>query len=188
MFVAGNQMEYIIINLCHYIYNAFLHSIKFSKYRMRTKFDKDPLAVEQINYLTKIVNVYIVYELNASSKNPGNNFKFKNCLFGATNIVKNSDKEKCVYGGYGKTFNSATFWSFDNDTTINVIRFGVDYSSSSHSEYSKNNFLTLSKGRTFGINGSFGDKSEFFSSRPNKMSFLKWWAMHGYTYCYWSES
>ena len=27
------------------------------------KFDKDPLAVEQNNYLTKIVNVYIVYEL-----------------------------------------------------------------------------------------------------------------------------
>ena len=155
---------------------------------MRTKFDKDPLAVEQNNYLTKIVNAYIVYELNAWPKDPGNNFKFKNCLFGATNIVKNSDIEKCVYGEYGITFNSATFWSFDNDTTINVIRFGVDYSSSSHSEYSKNNFLILSKGRTFGINGSFGDKSEFFSSRPNKMSFLKWWAMHGYTYCYWSES
>ena len=31
---------------------------------MRTKFDKDPLAVEQNNYLTKIVNVYVVYELN----------------------------------------------------------------------------------------------------------------------------
>ena len=28
-----------------------------------------------------------------------NNFKFKNCLFGATNIVKNSDKEKYVYSG-----------------------------------------------------------------------------------------
>ena len=30
---------------------------------MQTKFHKDPLAVEQNNYLTKIVNVYIVYEL-----------------------------------------------------------------------------------------------------------------------------
>ena len=35
---------------------AFLHDIKLSGYRMRTKFDKDPLAVEQ-NYLTKVVNV-----------------------------------------------------------------------------------------------------------------------------------
>ena len=28
-------------------------------------------------------------------------------LFGATNIVKNSDKEKYVYTGYGTTFDSA---------------------------------------------------------------------------------
>ena len=55
---------------------------------MRIKFDKDPLAVEQYNYLTKIVNVYTVYDLDTWPKSPTNNFKFKNCLFGATNIVK----------------------------------------------------------------------------------------------------
>ena len=71
-------------------YTAFLNSIKLSGYKMGMKFDKDPLAAEQNNYLTKIVNVYIVYDLNAWSRNPTNNFKFKNCLFGATNIVKNS--------------------------------------------------------------------------------------------------
>ena len=63
---------------------------------MRIKFDKDPLAVEKNNYLTKIVNVYIVYDLNAWLRNTTNNFKLKNSLFGATNIVKNSDKEKYV--------------------------------------------------------------------------------------------
>ena len=31
--------------------------------------------------------------------NPTNNFKFKNCVFGATNIVKKSDKEKYIYNG-----------------------------------------------------------------------------------------
>ena len=61
---------------------------------MRIKFDKHPLAAEQNNSWTKILIVYIVYELNAWPKNPTNNFKFKNCLFGATNIVKNSHKEK----------------------------------------------------------------------------------------------
>ena len=30
------------------------------------------------------------------SKNPAKNFKFKNCLFGAASIVKNSDKKVCV--------------------------------------------------------------------------------------------
>ena len=39
--------------------------------------------------------------IDAWPKDPSDNFKFKNCLFGATNIVKNSDKEKYVYSGYG---------------------------------------------------------------------------------------
>ena len=55
---------------------------------MRIKFDKDPFAVEKNNYLTKIVNVYIVYDLNAWPKIPLRNVTLKNCLFGATNIVK----------------------------------------------------------------------------------------------------
>ena len=61
---------------------------------MGIKFDKDPLAVEQNNYLTKIVSFYIGYDLDACPINPTNSFKFRICLFGATNVVKNSDKEK----------------------------------------------------------------------------------------------
>ena len=34
--------------------------MKLSEYRIELKFDKDSLALEQNNYLTKIVNVYIV--------------------------------------------------------------------------------------------------------------------------------
>ena len=74
-----------------------MHSIKLSEYRIGITFDKDPLAVEQNSYSTKIVNVYIVYDLDAWPRNPTNNFKFKNCLFGATIIVKNSDKVKKCY-------------------------------------------------------------------------------------------
>ena len=59
---------------------------------MGIKYDKDLLAVEQNNYLTNIVNVYIVCDLDAWPKIPLRNFTLKNCLFGATNIVKNSDK------------------------------------------------------------------------------------------------
>ena len=44
------------------LYPAFLHSIKVSEYRIEIKFDKYPLAIPQNNYLTKIVNVYIVYD------------------------------------------------------------------------------------------------------------------------------
>ena len=60
---------------------------------MGINFDKDPLAVEQNNYLNKIINVYIVYNLAVQPRNPTNNFKFKHCLFGATNIVENSNKK-----------------------------------------------------------------------------------------------
>ena len=51
---------------------------------MGIKFDEDHLAVEKNNYLTKIVHVY---DLAAWPRNYTNNFKFKNSLFGATNIA-----------------------------------------------------------------------------------------------------
>ena len=55
---------------------------------MGMKFDRDALAVEQNNYASKIVDVYIVYDLDAWPRKPVNNFKFQNCLFGATSVVK----------------------------------------------------------------------------------------------------
>ena len=64
------------------LYTASLHNIKLFGYRI----------VEQSNYASKIVNVYIVYNLDAWQRNATNYFKFNNCLFGATSIVKNSDK------------------------------------------------------------------------------------------------
>ena len=93
-------------------------------------------------------------------KNPTNNFKFKNCLFGAASVVKNGDKEKYVYSGYGITYNSACSWSFDNGAARNVINFVVDNSSSSHSD---NTFLVLGGRPNFGINGSFGSPEKIFS-------------------------
>ena len=47
-------------------------------------------------------------------------------------MIKNSDKEKHVYRGYGITFDSVGSRSFDNDTTINILIFGVHNSSKSH--------------------------------------------------------
>ena len=88
MFLVENQREHLILNLSHCV--LLSDSIKLSEYRIGIKFDKDPLSVEQNKYLTKIANVYIVYDLDAWTRNPTNNSKFKNCLFGATNIITNS--------------------------------------------------------------------------------------------------
>ena len=52
------------------------------------KFDGGPLAFEQNSYVTKIVNAYIVYDWH-----PTNIFRFENCLFDVTNIVKKIDKK-----------------------------------------------------------------------------------------------
>ena len=115
--------------------------------------------------MSKIVNVCIVCYLDPWARNPTNNFKFKSCVFGATNITKNSEKEKYAYSGYGVTFDRAGLWSFDHDFARNVITFGVDKSSWSHSESFKNNFLILVEVPTFGINGSFESPEKKFSIR-----------------------
>ena len=61
-----------------------------------------------------------------------------------------------VYSGYGIAFDGKGEWSFGNDSAKNVIIFGVDNKSSSHTNNLKNDFLILVEGPTFGINGSFG--------------------------------
>ena len=121
--------------------------------------------------MTKIVNVYIVYDLDAWPKIPLRNFTMKNCLFGATSIVKNSDKERYLCSGYKTTFDEKSEWSFNNCTARNVVIFVVGYSSSSHAHNLNNNFLVLGEGDTFGINGSFGAPEKKFSinfSKANK--------------------
>ena len=110
------------------LYTAFLYSIKLSEYRIGIKFDKDPLAAEQNNDLIKIISLYNVCDLDALPRNSTNNLKSQNYLFEATNIVQNSDKQKCVHSWYGITFYSAGSWSFDNNFARNVIIFGVDNS------------------------------------------------------------
>ena len=72
------------------------------------------------------------------------NFKLKNCLFGATNVVDNSDKVKRVRSGYGIAFDGAGLWSFDNDLAKNVVIFGFN-NTSSHADNRKNKFLILSE-------------------------------------------
>ena len=101
-------------------------------------------------------------------KNLTNNFKLRNCLFCATNIVKHNDKEKWVYSGHGIAFDEAGSWNFSNDFSRNVIIFGVDNGSCSHVENSKNNFLVLGKRLTYFVNGSFHSPDKRFSINFSK--------------------
>ena len=69
------------------VYNAFLHDLKLSGYRIQIQFNKNIIVVEENNYPTKFVNAYIVYDLDDWQKFPLNDFKLKSWLFVATNIV-----------------------------------------------------------------------------------------------------
>ena len=97
------------------------------------------------------------------SGNPTNNLQFKNCLFEATNRVKNGDKEKYVSSGYGIILDSTGSWTFDNDFAGNNIIFGVDNCSLSQNDNRKNNLLILGEVPTYGINGRFESPEKRFS-------------------------
>ena len=62
----------------------------------------------------------------------------KSCLFGATNIVKNSDKKKDMYSDFEKAFDQAGSWSLSNGSVRNIAIFTVNKSLSSHTDNCKN--------------------------------------------------
>ena len=92
-----------------------------------------------------------------------NNFILKNYLFRATNIIKKSYKSRYVYSGYGITFDGAGSWSFGNGFAKNVILFGNDNNSSSHTNNLKASFFVLDKGPTDDTNDSIGTAAKKFS-------------------------
>ena len=66
-----------------------------------------------------------------------------------------------MYSSYG--------WVY-SDSARNVKVFGVDTSSSSHTDNRKNDFLMLGEGAAFGINGSFCAPEKKFSINLVKQS------------------
>ena len=88
----------------------------------------------------KVVNIYIVYELNGSSSN-NNNPRVRNSLFGAVRLTKNADIDKYGYSGYGIKFDRRGSFSFPGGGFgSNVIIFGEDTSSSVHVDNKKRPF------------------------------------------------
>ena len=78
----------------------------------------------------KVVSIYIVYELGASSSHI-NDPTLKNCLFSAVNLTKKADIDKYGYSGHGIGFDRRGSFSFPcGGYGQNVIIFGVDMSSS----------------------------------------------------------
>ena len=61
--------------------------------------------------LKKVVNIYIVYELGASTSHIDDP-TLKNCLFGVVTLTKNADIDKYRYSGYRIAFDRKGSFSF----------------------------------------------------------------------------
>ena len=96
-------------------------------------------------YSWKIVNIYIVYEIEKSisvTSYP----TLENCLFGAVKLLKHIDVDQYKYSGYGIRFGRKGFFSHHfGGNSKNVIIFRVDMSSSAKIHNRKKDILILSK-------------------------------------------
>ena len=84
-------------------------------------------------------------------------------MLGTTNIRKISDKAKWVYSGYGIALDGTGSWSLGSDLARNVVIFGVDNSSSAHTDNCRNKFLILGERPTYDINGRFVSHDKSFA-------------------------
>ena len=116
------------------------------------RFARSCLRESKITYNHgKIVNIYIAYALLNVYSN--DNYRtFKNALFGAVRLTKNTDINKYIYSCYEIRFCERGFFShLDGRTGKNEINFGVDMSSSTKIDKKKIDILILGKGLTPGL-------------------------------------
>ena len=93
----------------------------------------------------KVVNIYIVYELGASSSHDSDP-TIKNCLFGAVTLTENADIEKYKCFGYGIGFERRSSFSFTGGGFgQNVLIFSADMSTSIHIDNKKKDILVLGR-------------------------------------------
>ena len=132
--------------------NSLTPLIDYFGNKIRVKFIESCWKEPNISYTHgTIVNIYIVYELGASSSH-SNEPTLKHCLVGAVTFTKNVDIDKYGYSGYGIGFDRRSSFSFPGGGFgQNVLIFGVDMSSSAHIDNKKKDILVLGKGPTQGL-------------------------------------
>ena len=120
--------------------NILSPDISYVVTKTRVEFYGSCLKQDTIIYTHRtLVNIYIVYEITKNdplSSHP----TLENCLFGEVKLTKNPDIDKYKYTGYGIGFNTKGKFSFGNGFAQNVIIFGVDVSSSDHTNKKKRIF------------------------------------------------
>ena len=123
-------------------------------YGTKTKIKFTGSCLKQSSHILtrkKVVNIYIVYELAASSSH-NSDPTIKNYLFGAVTLTKNADIEKYEYSGYGIGFDRRASFSFPSGGFgQNVLIFCADISTSIHVDNKKKDILVVGRGPTQGL-------------------------------------
>ena len=84
--------------------------------------------------IESILNIYNS-KLDTWSRDLNPDFTLKNCLFQGVKLANNTDPDKYVYSRYGIGFGSGSEFSLPNGSIgKNVIIFGLDMTSSVHSD------------------------------------------------------
>ena len=150
---------------------------KLSYYGTKTRIQLIRSCLKQPNLTFthgKVVNIYIVYKLRASSSHISDP-TLKNCLFGAVTLTKNTDIEKRGYSGYGIGFDRRGSFSFlGGGFGQNVMIFGADMSSSIHIDNEKKDILVLGRGPTQGLEITLTEEKMYpnnFKVTKNKFCF-----------------
>ena len=72
--------------------------------------------------------------------------RFKdNCYFGAVKLTKKADPDKYWYSGYSIRFGTLSNFSINGEWSKNIIIFGVNNSSSVHTDNREKDILALGK-------------------------------------------
>ena len=148
----GLSVESIIPPSAH---NNFVNppSLNYLGTKIRVRFTGNCLKQPEISYTHgKIVNIYIVYEINKKNDTIISDPTLENCLFDVVTLTKNVDIGKYGYSSYEIRFDRRSNYSFlGGGFGQNVLILGVDMSFSTHIHNKKKDILVLGKGPTQGL-------------------------------------
>ena len=143
-------MSYESIKPLTAFYNSVTSALNYIGNKTRVKFDGGSLKQDKITFTHgKIINIYIVYEINLWNYVYSFNLTLGNSLFGDVKLIKNTDIDKYNYSGYSTGFDMKGTFRFPAiGFGRNAIIFGADMDSSIHSSNKKKYILIIGKSPT----------------------------------------
>ena len=173
-FLTGNLRD-CLMKIIHLLL-CLTPDLSYYGTKTRVKFTGSCLKQDKITYNHKnVVNIYIAYELGASSSH-SDDPTLKNCFFGAVTLTKNADINKSGYFGYGIGFDRRTSFFFPRGRFgQNVLVFGTDMSSSAHIDNRKKDIFVLGKRATQGLEHTLtAEKMYLINFTVTKIKFCLW--------------